>query len=157
MRALVLSITNLKQVYFVKHVDHQYLHFNSDHPFHNKNATAYSQGLRIKRLWSSPWTLKKHLKNLKTWFCNRWCPQKAADAQIKRVTEKRLDEVFERLNIRETGVLLVVTYHPRFHNLSPIIRKYFTFLYAEEKGKGVFTPAPFVSFRSGKYWPYCAR
>ena len=29
------------------------------------------------------------------------------------------------------------------------MRKYFTFLYAEEKVKRVFTPAPFVSFRSG--------
>ena len=29
------------------------------------------------------------------------------------------------------------------------MRKYFTFLYAEEKVKRVFIPAPFVSFRSG--------
>ena len=44
---------------------------------------------------------------------------------------------------------LVVTYHPRFHNLSAIMKKYFTFLYAEEKAKRASTPAPFVSFRSG--------
>ena len=42
-----------------------------------------------------------------------------------------------------------MTYHPRFYNLSAIIRKYFTFLHAEEKVKRVFTTDPFVSFRSG--------
>ena len=39
-------------------------------------------------------------------------------------------------------------HHPRYDNLSAIIRKYFTFLYPEEKVKRVFRTAPFVSFRS---------
>ena len=50
---------------------------------------------------------------------------------------------------KERGVPLVVTYRPCFYNLSAIIRKYFPFLYAEEKVNRVFTPAPFVSFCSG--------
>ena len=81
---------------------------------------------------------------MKTWFCNRGYPEKFVDAQIKRVSEKGLDELFERPNRKETGVLLVATYDPSFQNLSAIIRKYFTFLYAEEKVKRVFTAAPFV-------------
>ena len=44
---------------------------------------------------------------------------------------------------------VVQNLYPRFHNLSAIMRKHFTFLYAEEKVKTVFTPAPFVSFHSG--------
>ena len=60
-----------------------------------------------------------------------------------------LKQLFERPNRKETGVPLVVTYHPRFHDVSAIIRKYFTYLYAEVKFKRVFTPAPFVLFRSG--------
>ena len=86
---------------------------------------------------------------MKTWFCNRGYKQKVADAQIKRVSEKSLDDLFDRPNRKVTVVPLVVTYHPRFRNLSAIIRKYFTYLYAEEKVKRVFTPAPFASFRSG--------
>ena len=62
---------------------------------------------------------------------------------------KKLDELFKRPNRKETSLPLVVTYHPCFHSLSAIITKYFIFLYAEEKVKGIFTPAPFVSFRSG--------
>ena len=37
------------------------------------------------------------------------------------VSDKNLDELFERLNRKETGVPLVVTYHLRFHNVSAII------------------------------------
>ena len=43
---------------------------------------------------------------------------------------------------------LAVTYHPRFHDLGKIIRKNFIYLYAEQQVKQVFTPAPFMSFRS---------
>ena len=80
---------------FCKPTDcHQFLHFNSAHPFHNKKSIVYSQGLRIKRLCSSPLTFQKHLENLKTWFCKRGYPQKVIDAQIKRDSEKILDELF---------------------------------------------------------------
>ena len=48
--------------------------------------------------------------------------QKVVDAQIERVSEKGLDELFERPDRKETGVPFVVTYHPRFHNLSAIMR-----------------------------------
>ena len=124
---------------------HQFLHFNSAHSFHNKNSIVYSQGLRIKRLCLSPLNFKKYLKNLKTWFCKRGYPQKLLDAQ--RTSEKSLDESFGRLDRKETAVPLVVTYHPCFHK-SAILRKYLTFFYVEEKVKRVFTPPPFVSFRS---------
>ena len=135
---------------FCKPADcHQFLHFNPDHPFHNKKPIVYSQGLRIERLFSSSLTFQKHLESLKTWFCNRGYPQKVVDAQIKRASEKSLDELFERPNRKETGAPFVMTYHPRFHNLSAIKRTHFTFLYAEKKVKRVLTPVPFVSFRSG--------
>ena len=104
--------------------------------------------MRIKRLCSSPSIFQNHLENLKTWFCRRTCPQKVADVQIKRASEKILDELFEKPD-KEIGVPLVVTYRPLFYKLSATMRKYFTFLYIREKVKRVFTPTPFVSFRSG--------
>ena len=128
---LVLLITNLKQIYFVNPriaISFSILILLTH--FTTKKSIVYSQGLRIKRLCSSPSTFHKHLENLKTWFCDRGYRQK-----VKRVSEKSLDELFERPNRNETGVLLVATYDPSFQNLSAIIRKYFTFLYAEEKVK----------------------
>ena len=62
---------------------------------------------------------------MKTWFCKRGYPHKIVDAQIKRVSEKGLDELFKRLDEKETGVPLVVANHPRFHNLGAIIKKIF--------------------------------
>ena len=87
---------------------------------------VYIQGLRIKKLCSSPLTFLKHLENLKS-----------------------LDKLFERPDRKEIGVPLVVTYHSRFHNPSTIMEKYFPFSYDEEKVKRVFIPAPLVSFCSG--------
>ena len=127
---------------------HQFLHFNSAHPFHNKKSIVYSQGLRIKRLCSSLVAFEKHLESLRSWFCKRGYPQKVVDEQLKKVSEITTHDLIGRSGKKETGVPLSVTYHPRFHNLNNIIRKHFIFLYAEEQVKSVFTPAPFVSFRS---------
>ena len=62
------------------------------------------------------------------------------------VSEKSLNELFERPDRNETGVPLVVTYHSRFHKPRVIVRKYFAFLYAKEKVKRVFTPTLFDHF-----------
>ena len=101
-----------------------------------------------------PWFVKDlhmywDLENLKNWFCKRRYPHKVVVGQIKRIFEKNLDELSKRPDRIETDVPLVVTCHPRFHNFSSIIRKYFSILCAKEKVKRVFTPALFVSFCSG--------
>ena len=41
-----------------------------------------------------------------------------------------------------------MTYNPAFKNLFQVIRKNLQLLYADEEVKKVFSPAPFVSFRS---------
>ena len=50
--------------------------------------------------------------------------------------------------MKENGAPLVVTYNPNFKNLKILIRKNLQFLYAGPETKRVFTPVPFVSFRS---------
>ena len=49
---------------------------------------------------------------------------------------------------KETGIPLVTTYHPRLKDLSSLIKKNLQYLYADQEVNKVFTPAPFVSFRS---------
>ena len=65
-----------------------------------------------------------------------------------RVFESKPEQLFESRTKTGIRVTLVVTYHSRFHNLRCTIRKLFIYLYSEEQIKKVFTPAPFVSFRS---------
>ena len=94
---------------------HQFLHFNSAHPFHNKKSIVYSQGLRIKRLCSSPVAFEKQLESLRSWFCKRGYPQKVVDEQLKKVSEITMHDLMGRSGKKETGVPLIVTYYPRFH------------------------------------------
>ena len=76
-------------------------------------------------------------------------PKKLVDNQIRRVLESKAEQLFERPTKTGTSVPLAVKYHPQFHKLSNTIKKLFTYLYAEEEVKKVFTQSPFVSFRSG--------
>ena len=144
-----LTVINLRQISYSKPTDcHQFLEFNLAHPIHIKNPIVYSQGLQIKRLCSSPLTFEKHLESIPSWFGKRGYPKKLVGSQLRRAVEKKAEQLSEHQTIHGTGVPLVVTYHPRFYDFGRIIRKNFIYLYVEKQVKQVFTPAPFVSFRS---------
>ena len=51
---------------------------------------------------------------------------------------------------KETGIPLVTTFHPRLKDLSSLIKRNLQYLYPDQELKKVFTPAPFVSFRSAR-------
>ena len=86
---------------------HQFLHFNSAHPFHNKKSIVYSQGLRIKRLCSSPVAFEKHMESLRFWFCKRGYPQKIVDEQLKGVSEITMHDLIGRSGKKEQVHLLL--------------------------------------------------
>ena len=48
---------------------------------------------------------------------------------------------------KEIGIPLVTTYHPRLKDLSSLIKRNLQYLYADQE---VYTPAPFLSFRSAR-------
>ena len=127
---------------------HQFLEFNSAHSILIKKSIAYTPGLRIKRLCSSSSAFEKHLESIRSWFGKRSYPKEFVDNQPRRVVQNILEQLPVHQTKHGTGVPLVVTYHPRFHDLGSIIRKNFIYLYAEEQVKQVFTPARFLSF-----WP----
>ena len=125
---------------------HQYLHYDSCHADHIKRSIIFSQTLRLKRICSEKNDLNVHVEDLKTWFRKRGYP----DFLIKEQVEKalRLTSRDENNSKEVNGVPLVVTYNPAFKNLVQVIRKNLQLLYADEEIKKVFSPAPFVSFRS---------
>ena len=49
---------------------------------------------------------------------------------------------------KEIGVPLVVTYHPHLNALNKIIHSNLNHLYVDQLVRSVFTPAPFISFRT---------
>ena len=91
------------------------------------------------------------MKELKNWFSKRGYPAKVISEQVNRALTSE-ENVKERdgQHVKENGVLLVLTYNPNFNNLSFLIRKNLQFLYADPETKRVFTPVPFVSFRSAR-------
>ena len=130
---------------------HQYLHYDSRHAEHIKRSMIFSQTLRLKRICSQKSDLDSHVKELKNWFSKRGYPAKVICEQVNRDlrSEENVKEK-DRQHMKENGVLLVLTYNPNFNNLSILICKNLQFLYADPKTKIVFTPAPFVSFRSAR-------
>ena len=129
---------------------HQFLDYGSAHPIHNKRSIVYSQCLRIKRLCSSENKCSERLEELRSWFGNRGYPKGIVDSQLRKVTERRREDLLtRRVRRKSCGVPLVVTYNPRLSKLGNIIRKHLPILYSNTEAKTVFSPAPFVSFRSG--------
>ena len=92
---------------------HRFLEFSSAHPIHNKKLIVYSQGVRTKRLCSKNDTFEKHLESLRSWFRKRAYPKKLVDNQIRRVLERKPEQLLENQTKAGTGVPLDVTYHPR--------------------------------------------
>ena len=103
--------------------------------------------MHIKRLCSSNVAFENHLESLKGWFQNRGYPKTLVDNQLKCVTETR--QISDHTYKKDSGVPLVLTYHPRLSNVNDIIKKHLVFLYAKEQVENVFTPPFFVSFRAG--------
>ena len=129
---------------------HQYLHDDLCHADHIKSSIIFSKILRLKRICSEKNGLNVHVEDLKIWLCKTGYP----DNLIKEQFEKALrltprDEINSK---KVNGVFLVVTYNPAFKNLSQVIRRNLQLLYyTDEQVKKVFSPAPFVYFRSTTY------
>ena len=69
---------------------------------------------------------------------------------LHRVKGKSREELLRSKGMgnKIVGVPFVVTYHQHLKNISKIIKKHIEHLYADPEVRSVFTPLPFVSFRS---------
>ena len=98
---------------------HQYLHFNSCHPDHTKNAIIYSQALRIRKRCSDDRKFDNHLSNLRQWFAERKYPETSIENKISRFRSQfssKTSEDFSSQRNDSRGIPLVLTYHPAFKN-----------------------------------------
>ena len=108
MSVLALSITKLRQICIANLLIVISFSTLTLRILHNKKSIVYSQGLRIKKLCSSPVAFEKHLESLRSWFCERGYPQKVVDEQLKKVSEITMHDLIGRSGKKETGVPLIV-------------------------------------------------
>ena len=125
---------------------HQYLHYDSCHADYIKRSIIFNQTLRLKRICSEKNDLNVHVEDLKIWFRKRGYPYYLIQEQVEKAL--RLTPSDENNSKKVNGVPLVVTYNPTFKNLFQVKRKNLQLLYADKQVKKVFSPAPFVFFRS---------
>ena len=128
---------------------HQYLSFDSCHPYHVKKSIIYSQALRIKGLCSSVDHFESHLLDVKSWFVKRAYPLKLIDEQVSKA-RNFVRGTGDRAKKNSNSTVLVVTYHPALDILKEIINKHFFLLQADPEIKAVFPRPPMVSFRNPK-------
>ena len=96
------------------------------------------------------WRSQKHLENFKNCFCERGYSGSLIDKTLHRVKRKSREELLRPKGMasESVGIPFVVTYHSHFKNISKIIKKHIKDLYTAPDVRSVFTPLPFVSFRS---------
>ena len=126
------------------------LDFRSSHPMHVKKSISYSQGLRIKRLCSSEIDFENNLKEMVKWFEIRGYPIRTIKEGTKKVRESGRPSLTENVTgPKKNGVALVLTFNSVLENFNNVIRKHVTILYRDRAVKALFTPAPFVAYRTG--------
>ena len=105
---------------YIKPTDcHQYPHYRSSHPDHIKRSIVYSQTLPTSRLYSFKEDFEDHSEKMKTRFLKRGYPDKIIEREMKKVNFGE-----SRSKIKSaTGMLFVVSYHPRLKALGIIIHE----------------------------------
>ena len=99
--------------------------------------------------------LNFNINKLKDWFRERGYLEEIVNKETKRALESSIGSFNNRYkkitqDDRQKGIPLVVTYNPFLCHLGQTIRKNLFLLYQDEEVKRVFTPAPFVSFRTAR-------
>ena len=126
---------------------HQYLHYTSAHPAHNKRSIIYSPALRMSRICSYKTDFKKHLLDMKSWFQARGYPSDLVQKETNKVKFSGNRDK-NKSKKKSKGVPLVITFHPLLKDACNIIHKNLYLLCLDQEGQRVFTPGPMITFRS---------
>ena len=109
----------------------------------------------MKTICSRRSDLIVNTNKLKERFRERGYPEEIVNKETKRALESSISSSNNKSKKntqcdREKGIPLVVIYNPFLCYLGQTIRKNLFLLYQDEEVKHVFTPAPFVSFRTAR-------
>ena len=129
---------------------HQYLLSDSCHPKHCKEAIAYSQALRIRRICSTDTLYRKWSSELRQNLVSRGHSKRRVQLAINRaLCTFRIALLATRVNKKTllNRVPLVTTYHPRLSRLSSIVNDTMTILHSSGKLRSAIPEPPLIAFR----------
>ena len=138
---------------------HQYLHYQSCHPYHTKSSSVLSQVLCISKRCNSEDKLGNHINSLKDWFLDKEYPEDLIRSQTIKaieVIDRRENLSLEGIsqnadsNSKETGVVFVATYHPALAKINRTIGKNLHNLHRNGGYREVLKENFFVTFRNCK-------
>ena len=128
---------------------HQYLDYTSAHPDHTKRSIAYSQALRLSRIYSFKNDFEKHPEEIKSCFRVRGYPDNLMKKEIDKVCFSK--STGSKSKSQESkGVPLLITFYLKFKSIGQLLNKHLHILYIDQETKNVFTPRPMATFRSGR-------
>ncbi len=80
---------------------HNYLHFTSAHPEHNKLSLPYSQYLRLKRICSRDEDFLRHSQMITFHFVRRGYPKKLLRKAFDKVNVRHREDILKEPMTRE--------------------------------------------------------
>ena len=127
---------------------HQYLLSDSCHPKHCKEAIAYSQALRIRRICSTDTLYMKRSSELRQHLVSVGHSKCMVQLAINRaLCTSRSTLLATRVNKKTlpNRVPMVTTYHPRLPRLSSIINDNMTILHSSGRLRSAIPEPPLVA------------
>ena len=133
---------------YVKDTDrHQYLHYTSAHPYHNKRSVVFNQAFRLSRLCTYEKDFER-LVEMKKWFTKRDYPKDLINSEMNKVIIPYFKNKYN--NTKEKGRPFVLTFHPLLKSLGSILNKNYYLRQMNDKVKKFFTFRPMALFQSAR-------
>ena len=99
---------------------HQYLDYTSAHPNHKKRSIAYSQALRLSRIYSFKNDFEKHPEEIKSCFRVRGYPDNLMKKEMGKVCFSK-STGSKNKSQESKGVPLVITFYPKFKSIGQLL------------------------------------
>ena len=130
-----------------------YLHFNSEHPRHQKVSIPYSLALRCKRICSDPEDARRQANHTLQLFHKRGYPTFILNDAFNKAMKENTTRGSRTNNstLKELQPInFILTYNRFLPNFNAILKKHFSILQGDSRTKNVFITPPRVVYRKPK-------
>lgn len=149
---ITLNNNKLHTTLFKKPTDkHQFLHFESHHPRHCKNAIPFSQIVRLRRLCMNDTDYNQKVDELVETLKNQHYPDNVLhQVKQKSLTLDRQTVLRNSQKNKINGTNFVTSFSTKLNNCNQIFRKHFHLIRSDPKLSTIFKAPPKVVYRRNR-------